>query len=85
MKAEIKLTEPGKKGAFGTTYKTNELTGRYVMVVRPGHDYHMTVSSDGFVTWEYDFHAEDNEVMGEMALDVLLVHNERTAGTTPQP
>lgn len=84
LKAQITLKEPGAKTPFGI-YNTNERTGRYIMAVRPGHDYHMTVSSEGYVTWEYDFHAGEEEVTGEMSLDVPLVHNERTAGAASRP
>lgn len=79
LKARIILTRSGEDEVYGI-FNTNANTGRYVMAVRPGHDYHVEVSSEGFVPWEYDFHAGDDDVTGEMILDVPLVHNERTAG-----
>ncbi|MEO5584416.1 MAG: carboxypeptidase-like regulatory domain-containing protein, partial [Flavobacteriales bacterium] len=83
LKARIILTRTGEDEPYGI-YNTNANTGRYVMAVRPGKDYHVEVSSEGFVPWEYDFHAGDEDATGEMILDVPLVHNERTAGATPQ-
>ena len=84
LKARITLTESGGTKPFGI-YNTNERTGRYVMAVRPGHTYHMAVSSEGYASWEYDFQAGQEDATGEMLLDVPLAHNERTAGAAPRP
>lgn len=83
LKARIILTTPGTDEIFGI-YNTNERTGRYVMAVRPGQDYHIQVSSEGFAPWEYDLYTGDEDVTGMMLLDVPMIHGENTAGTIPQ-
>lgn len=83
LKARIILTRSGGDEVLGI-FNTNANTGRYVMAVRPGHDYHVAVSAEGFVPWEYDFHAGDDDITGEITLDVPMVHGERTAGTVQQ-
>jgi hypothetical protein len=80
LKARIVLTMVGSDDVYGI-YNTNARTGRYVMAVQPGHDYHIRASAEGFATWEYDLHAGDEGTTGEMALDIPMVHNEQTAGT----
>lgn len=80
LKARITLTIPGRDEVYGI-YNTNANTGRYVMALQPGRDYHVSADAEGFATWEYDLHASDEGATGEMSLDIPMAHNERTAGT----
>lgn len=84
LQARILLTRKGSDEVSGI-YNTNANTGRYVMAVKPGQDYHISVQSAGFAGWEYDLHADDSQATGEMKLDIPLVHNDRSTATTTQP
>ncbi len=80
LKARITLTVPGSDEVYGI-YNTNASTGRYVMAVQPGRDYHVIVDAKGYANWEYDLHAGDESMTGEMALDIPMAHTDQTAGT----
>lgn len=84
LKAGITLTRPGNKDPEGT-YLTNEKTGRFLMAVRPGMDYHLQVIAPGYDEWEKDFHSDENYQDHIMNLDITLVRSESTAGETSNP
>lgn len=75
LKARITLTMPGGEEIFGI-YNTNPRTGRYVMAVKPGGTYHLSVQAKGFTTLEQELYTAD--ATGELALDIPMVRNERT-------
>jgi hypothetical protein len=84
LRARIVLTRSGSDDVYGI-YNTNANTGRYVMAVKPGHDYHLRVTAEGYAPWENDLHTNSGNDTGEMALDIPLSQGEQTAGNTPQP
>ncbi|MCI1751487.1 MAG: hypothetical protein LKM36_01080 [Flavobacteriales bacterium] len=83
LKASIVLSRLGNDEPEGT-YLTNGRTGRYLMAVRPGADYHVQVTAPGYDALEQDLHADDNFQDHIMSLDFTLVSSERTAGATPK-
>lgn len=84
LKASITLTRPGNSDPEGT-YATSERTGRYLMAVRPGMDYHVQVSAPGYNEFELDFRSDENFQDHIMNLDFTLVRSEPTAGGKINP
>ncbi len=79
VRARITLTDQDDPELAGI-YNTNERTGRYIMVVRPGGRYRMTVEADGFETRVSQLKADVvSESLRELPLDIVLTRNEHTA------
>lgn len=80
VKARMVLREPGSK-EVAAVYKANEKTGRYVMVVRPGGRYTLHVEAEGFLPLDRELvTSAQGDGTREMALDLLMIRNDNTAG-----
>jgi len=71
VRARIILTDATGEEIVGV-YNTNERTGRYLMVLSPDQEYHMSVEAAGFVTQESTVVARTTDDSREMALDVIM-------------
>lgn len=79
VKARLTLTDATGEEIVGV-YNTNERTGRYVMAVRPGEKYTVLVQAAGFDDRTQTVNTDVAGATREMALDLQLVRNDRTAG-----
>lgn len=84
VKARITLTDASGEEVVGV-YNTHERTGRYVMAVRPGERYTMLVQAPGFDDRTKELSTDVTITTREMALDLQLVRNDRTARAVQQP
>lgn len=71
VKARIILTDATGEEIVGI-YNTNERTGRYLMVLSPEQEYHMSVEAAGFTTQESTLVARTADGSREMALDIVM-------------
>lgn len=80
LKARIILTDMTGEEVLGV-FNSNEKTGRYLMVLEPGHRYKMSVESTGFATYAGELHAKavisDTR---EMPLDIQMISGGASAG-----
>lgn len=60
-------------------YNSNARTGRYLMILKPGAEYHMSIDARGFETREATITARATDGGREMPLDITLVRNDTTA------
>ena len=83
VQARIVLTGEADGEMVGV-YNTNARTGRYLMVVKPGERYNMTVEAPGFVP-RSDALSTVGKSGGltEIPLDIILVRDEKTARVKP--
>lgn len=72
VKAKLLLQEDGRHGSAGV-FASNEQTGRYVMVVRPGASYQVRAEATGYVPLDREFEAKAVEDgTREIVLDLQL-------------
>lgn len=84
VKAKLFLKEEGINGTVGV-FNTNERTGRYVMVVRPGGSYAVRTEAAGYVQAEQEFHAQaPGDGSREMVLDLQLTREFTNAAAPDQ-
>lgn len=83
VKARITLTDDKDEEIIGV-YNTNQNTGRYIMAVKPGTTYHVTVDAAGFETWKRTLLTDGESALQEMSFDVTLVRD-RTARNIAEP
>ncbi|HRN35562.1 MAG TPA: hypothetical protein PLV70_02340 [Flavobacteriales bacterium] len=79
VQARIVVTDPASGDIVGI-YNSNEHTGKYVMALRPGRKYSMSVSAIGYEDWEHELLARDEEMIGTLVLDIPMVQGAKTAG-----
>ena len=80
LKARIILTDMTGEEILGV-YNSNEKTGRYLMVLEPGHRYKIAVEASGYATYASELHAKavisDTR---EMPFDILMMPGGASAG-----
>jgi hypothetical protein len=84
VRARLVVTDPVNEEIVGV-YNNNVRTGRYLMILRPGGRYHMTIEAEGFEVREAEVIASLPEGTRELPMNIILVRNENTArATTPE-
>ena len=78
VRARIVLKDAANEGIVGV-YTTNNNTGRYIMVLQPGENYHYGVEALGYEPYFSGLSAVVPEGVNEMPHDIILQRNERTA------
>lgn len=81
VRARLTVTDPTGEEVVGV-YNSDARTGRYLMILEPGGQYHVSVDARGFEVREAEFTARAPRGGREMALDITLVRNESTARAT---
>ncbi len=82
VQARFTVSDAGTDGPVGV-YNSNARTGRYLMILKPGGHYHMTIEAQGFELREADIVATLPEGTRELPMDITLMRNERTARAAP--
>lgn len=76
VKARILLTDRAGEEVVGL-YNVNERTGRYLMVLKPGDRYRMTVEAAGYVSQQSELHARTINGTREIPMDIVMVPGEQ--------
>ena len=81
IRARLTVTDVTGEEIIGV-FNSNARTGRYLLILKPGGQYKVSIDAEGFETRETEISAHATVGTHERPLDITLVRNESTAGAT---